>query len=127
VVPGAEGIVLIFQELGNTPNRGLGFREVSAPYELVFMSSSQVWNTDEVLGFIAVLLLMDVTAIGIFALWRMYGRHRYIISHFHDTVSSFYSYMGMPNIKICIAASFMSVLQNLFFFLFTSYVDSRSC
>eukprot|EP00954_Amorphochlora_amoebiformis_P027573 1386290-Amorphochlora_amoeboformis.AAC.1 len=74
------------------------------------------WTSNDILGLIAGLVIMDVLSpekcllfndlefciealrsliflIGIYTTCRMYRRHRYIISHFHDTVSSFFSYM----------------------------------
>jgi len=66
-----------------------------------------------------------VTAIGIFALWRMYGRHRYIISHFHDTVSSFYSYMGDYRFRVFVVCV-ISISELLALFAWATWRNRTS-
>eukprot|EP00466_Bigelowiella_natans_P021290 jgi/Bigna1/145459/aug1.99_g20167 len=58
------------------------------------MGSCDEWTKIDIISFIITLLVADLVFIGAYSVCRMYGRRRYIISHFHDTVSSFFSYMG---------------------------------
>mmetsp|Transcript_11608 Transcript_11608/g.22848 ORF Transcript_11608/g.22848 Transcript_11608/m.22848 type:complete len:433 (-) Transcript_11608:163-1461(-) len=58
------------------------------------------------LGAIVIFLMFDILVLGTYAVCRMYGAHRYIISHYHETVSSFFSYMGDYRYRIFVAVVF---------------------
>mmetsp|Transcript_6032 Transcript_6032/g.9286 ORF Transcript_6032/g.9286 Transcript_6032/m.9286 type:complete len:451 (-) Transcript_6032:116-1468(-) len=83
------------------------------------------WTSNDILGLIAGLVIMDIFLIGIYTTCRMYRRHRYIISHFHDTVSSFFSYMGDYRYKIFVAVV-LSMSQTLYIFAYLTWSIRRT-